>query len=90
MGCLFGVRRIIAGVGIVLAVLAAWPVTPAYSIVKEENEDPVERCKRKCDEEYEARGKKCNRKKDAKKKRLCWEDNMRIYKQCLRDCEKKS
>lgn len=84
------VRRIIAGAGLVLAVLAAWPVTPAYSIVKEEYEDPVERCKRKCDEEYEARGKKCNRKKDAKKKRLCWEDNMRIYKQCLRDCEKKS
>ena len=62
-------------------------VAPAHAIVKEEYEDPIERCKRRCEERYDREANQCSKKRTRKEREKCYREAMERRAHCVRDCE---
>lgn len=59
----------------------------SFLIVKEEYEDPVERCKRKCEAAWEKENERCRKLRTRKQREKCWRENNAKLAKCTRDCE---
>ncbi len=81
------IQRLGGAICFVLATLTAYPCTPALAIVKEEVEDPVERCKRRCEEAWERENDRCRTLRTRKQREKCWRENNERRAKCVRDCE---